>query len=144
MIIIVSCREHGYPWHSLATSPYRSSPPAGLQGYIAYPHIAAECTFELVVLLLPDHMRGFIGVRHLWDRPCFSSRKVFKHKISRLFLRMPLKFEMICDLQSVSEKLISFWNQVDLFYFKRSHILTAFVRWFGLVCWVSWHINLCR
>ena len=72
-IIIMSCREHGYPWPSLVTFPYRSSPLAGLQGYIAYPHIAAECMFELGVLLLPGHMWGSIGVHHLWARPCFSS-----------------------------------------------------------------------
>ena len=48
---IMSCRQHGYPWSSLATSPYRSSPLAGLQGYIPYPHIPAVCMFELVVLL---------------------------------------------------------------------------------------------
>ena len=48
-------------------------PLAGLQGYILYPHIAAECMFELVVLLLPGHMWGSIGVHHLWARPCFSS-----------------------------------------------------------------------
>ena len=50
--IIMSCRQHGYPWPSLATSPYYSSPLAGLQGYILCPHIAAVCKFELVVLLL--------------------------------------------------------------------------------------------
>ena len=33
IIIIMSCRQHGYPWSSLTTSPYRSSPLAGL-GYI--------------------------------------------------------------------------------------------------------------
>ena len=38
---------------------------AGLQGYIPYPHIAAECMFELVILLLPGHMWGSIGVHHL-------------------------------------------------------------------------------
>ena len=32
-----------------ATSPYRSSPLAGLQGYIPYLHIVAKCIFELVV-----------------------------------------------------------------------------------------------
>ena len=30
IIIIMSCRSHGYPRPSLATSPYRSSPLAGL------------------------------------------------------------------------------------------------------------------
>ena len=73
IIIIMSCRQHGYSWRSLATSPYRSSPPAGLQGYILCPHIVAVCKFELVVLLLHGHMRGSIGVHHLWARPCFSS-----------------------------------------------------------------------
>ena len=56
----------------LATSPYHSSPLAGLQGYIPYPHIAAVCMFELVVMLLLGHMRGSIGVHHLWAHPCFS------------------------------------------------------------------------
>ena len=46
IIIIMSCHRHGYPWPSLATSPYRSSPLAGLQGCIPYPHIAAGCMFE--------------------------------------------------------------------------------------------------
>ena len=73
IIILMSCRQHGHPWPSLATSPYHSSPLAGLQGYILCPHIAAVCKFELVVLLLPSHMWGSIGVHHLWARPCFSS-----------------------------------------------------------------------
>ena len=69
----MSCHLHGYPWPSLATFPCRSSPLAGLQGYILYPHIAAEFTFVLVVLLLPGHMWGSIGVQHLWARPWGSS-----------------------------------------------------------------------
>ena len=73
IIIIMSCRQQGYPSPSLATSPYRSSRPVGLQGYISYPHIAAECMFELVVLLLPGHMWRSIGAHHLWARPWFSS-----------------------------------------------------------------------
>ena len=64
IIIIMSCRQHGYPWPSLANSPYHSSLLAGLQGYIPYPHIAAVCMFEQVVLLLIGHMQGFIGVHH--------------------------------------------------------------------------------
>ena len=44
------------PRTSHSTSPYRSSPPAGLQGHAFYPHIGVECMFVLVVLLLPDHM----------------------------------------------------------------------------------------
>ena len=73
IIIIMSCRQHGYPWPSLDTSPYHSSPLAGLQGYIPYPHIAFVCKFELVVLLLLGHMWGSTGVHHLRARPCFSS-----------------------------------------------------------------------
>ena len=73
IIIIMSCNQHGYSWPSLATSPYRSSPLAGLQGYIPYSHRAAVCMFELVVLLLLGHMWGSIGVHHLWARPYFSS-----------------------------------------------------------------------
>ena len=73
IIIIMSCCQHGYPWPSLAISPYHSSPPAGLQGYILCPHIVAVCKFELVVLLLHGHMWGSIGVHHFWARPCFSS-----------------------------------------------------------------------
>ena len=72
-VIIMSCRQHGYPWPSLATSPYHSLLLAGLQGYIPYPHIAAVCMFELVVLLLLGHMRGSIGVHNWWVHPCFSS-----------------------------------------------------------------------
>ena len=69
IIIILSCRQHGYPWSSLATSPCRSSLLVGLQGYIPYPYIAVECMFMLVVLLLPGHMWESIGVHHLWARP---------------------------------------------------------------------------
>ena len=43
----MSCRQHGYPWPSLATPPYHPSLLAALQGYIPYPHIAAVCMFEL-------------------------------------------------------------------------------------------------
>ena len=46
IIIIMSYRQHGYPWPSHATSPYHSSLLAGLQGYIPYPHIAAVCMFQ--------------------------------------------------------------------------------------------------
>ena len=58
IIIIMSCSWHGYPGHSLATSSYRSSPLADLQGYIPYPHIAVVCMFSLVLLLLLGHMWG--------------------------------------------------------------------------------------
>ena len=47
------------------TFPNRSLPPAGLLDYIPYPHIAAVCIFELVVLLLLGNMRGSIAVHHL-------------------------------------------------------------------------------
>ena len=73
IIIIMSCCQRGYPWPSLAISPYHSSPPAGLQGYILCPHIVAVCMFVLVVPLLHIHMWGSTGVHRLWARPCFSS-----------------------------------------------------------------------
>ena len=61
----MSCHRNRYPLPSLATFPHRSSPPAGLQGYILYPHRAAVCRFELDVLLLLDHMWESIGEHHL-------------------------------------------------------------------------------
>ena len=73
IIIIMSRRQRGYPWPSLAISPYHSSPPAGLQGYILCLHIVAVCKFVLVVLLLHIHKWGSTGVHRLWARPCFSS-----------------------------------------------------------------------
>ena len=73
IIIIVSRRQRGYPWPSLAISPYHSSPPAGLQGYILCPHIVAVCKFVLVVPLLHIHVWGSTRVHRLWARPCFSS-----------------------------------------------------------------------
>ena len=62
IIIIMSYRPHGYPWPSLATFHYRSSPQADLLDYIPYLHITAVCMFELVVLLLLGHKWGSIGV----------------------------------------------------------------------------------
>ena len=76
IIIIMSRRLRGYPWPSLATSPYHSSPPAGLQDYNPCPHIAAVCKFVLVVPLLQVEW-GSTGVHRLWARPCFSSSSVF-------------------------------------------------------------------
>ena len=73
IIIIMSRRLRGYPWPSLAISPYHSLPPAGLQGYIPCPHIAAVCKFVLVFPLLHIHVWGSTGVHRLWARPCFSS-----------------------------------------------------------------------
>ena len=69
----VTNHHHGYPWPSLTTFPYRSSPQSGLHHNILYPHIVAECMFVLVVLLLHGHVWGSIRVHHLWVRPCFSS-----------------------------------------------------------------------
>ena len=58
IIIIMSCRQHGYPKPSLGTPPYRPSLPIGPQGYIPYPHRAVVCRFDLVALHLFGHMRG--------------------------------------------------------------------------------------
>ena len=59
IIIIMSYRQHGYPWPSLATSPYHSSHPTGLLGYILCPHIVAVCKFVLVV---PAFAHPYVGV----------------------------------------------------------------------------------
>ena len=69
LIIIMSCRQHGYPWPSFTAPPYCSSLLAGSQGYIPHPHRAAVCWFELVTLLLFGHVGGSIGEHHLWARP---------------------------------------------------------------------------
>ena len=60
IITIMSYHQHGYPWPSVTTSPYHSSPLAGLQGCIPYPHRAAVCMFMLVILLLLSHICCFI------------------------------------------------------------------------------------
>ena len=72
-LIILSRHQHGYPWPSFATPPYHSSLPVGLQGYTLYPHRAAVCRFELATLLFYSHVKGSIGVHHLWTHPYFSS-----------------------------------------------------------------------
>ena len=71
--IIMACRQHGYPWLSLATPPCRSSLQASPHDYIPYTHRASVCWFKLVVLRLFGHMRGSIGEHPLWARLCFSS-----------------------------------------------------------------------
>ena len=73
IIIILSCHQQGYPWPFLAISPYRSSLSAGPQIYNPYPHRAAVCRFKLVALLLLGHVKGSIGVHHLWAHPYISS-----------------------------------------------------------------------
>ena len=73
IIIILLRHQHGYPWPSLATSPYRTLHLAGPQGYTLYPYWGAVCRFKLVALLLLGHVKGSIGVHHLWARPYFSS-----------------------------------------------------------------------
>ena len=102
IIIIMSCRQHGYPWPSLATFPYRSSPPAGLLGYILCPHIAAVCKFGLVVLLLLGHMWGSIVVRHFFSFFRFYSPPIF------LFIFFSFFSWVICLVRSVNIFAI-FW-----------------------------------
>ena len=46
---------------------------AGPQDYTPYLHRAAVCRFDLVTLLLLGHVKGSIGVHHLWAHPYFSS-----------------------------------------------------------------------
>ena len=73
IIIVLSCHQHGYPWVSIATPPYRFLLSAGPQSYIPNRHRADVCRFELDVLPLLVHVRGSTGVHHLWARPYFSS-----------------------------------------------------------------------
>ena len=65
ILIIMSRYQHGYPWTSLATLPHRPLLPAGPSGYIPYRHRVAACRFELVVLPLHVHVKGFTGVHHM-------------------------------------------------------------------------------
>ena len=58
IIIIMSQPQHGYPWPSVATPPYRPLLPAGPQYYIPYRHRAAVCRFKMVVLPLLVHVKG--------------------------------------------------------------------------------------
>ena len=70
-----------------STSPYHSLPPAGLQGYILYHHIAAVWMLELVVLLLIGHMRGSTGVHDLRSRPWTLTKRLEK-KLDGNYTRM--------------------------------------------------------
>ena len=69
-IIIMSCRQYGYPWPSLATPPYRSLLLAGPQGYILYSHRAAVCRFELV-------LNWIVWMRTVWLNWIAWNRNVF-------------------------------------------------------------------
>ena len=80
--------NRNHPWPSLATSPYYSSPLAGLQGYIPCPHIAAVCKFELVVPPSLGHIWGSIGVHHLtiWHKRLSSLSRRSGNMVSSLSL----------------------------------------------------------
>ena len=72
----MSLNQYEYTWPSLTTPPYRPLLPADLQGYIPYWHIAAVCTFELVVLPLLVHVKGpreFITYELVPTSPAVSS-----------------------------------------------------------------------
>ena len=59
IIIIISCRRHGYPWPSLATSPYRSSPPCRS----SRPHpVSSHSCCMYVRAGLPAFARPYVGV----------------------------------------------------------------------------------
>ena len=73
IIIILSCHQRRYPWSSLTTSTYRSTHPAGPQGYDPYPHKAAVYSFKLITLLLRGYVKRSLELHHLWARPYFSS-----------------------------------------------------------------------
>ena len=67
IIIIMSCCQPGYPWSSLATSPYHSSPPAGLLGYILCPHI--DIYYRYILDIYDLVWLGFMALKpgcHSW------------------------------------------------------------------------------
>ena len=77
----MSCRQHGYPLPSLATSPYHSSLLAGFQVYIPYPHIAAVCMFELVVQLL---LWPYAGVQSNYgNKNCTHKEEQETHSVKK-------------------------------------------------------------
>ena len=65
--------QHGYSGPSLATPPYLPLLSVDPQGYIPYRDRAVVCRFELDVLPLLVHMKGFTGVHHSGARPYISS-----------------------------------------------------------------------
>ena len=72
-IMIIMCHQHGYPWLSLATLPYRPLLPADPQGCFPYWHRVVVYRLQLVVQPLLVHVKGPTGVHHSWVRPYFSS-----------------------------------------------------------------------
>ena len=102
IIIIMSCRQHGYLRPSLATSPYHSSPPAGLQGYILCPHIVAVCdliyTYILNIYFLVS--LGFMAYQPLYIFQC----------------QVPF-YPYILNMISIQILLITFLNEPELFFF---------------------------
>ena len=59
IIIIMSCSQHGYPYSAIATSPYRSSPLADIQGL--HPVSSHSCCMY-VRTSRPALARPYVGV----------------------------------------------------------------------------------
>ena len=90
----MSCRQHGYPWSSLATSPNHSSLLGGLQSYIPYPHKAAACMFELVASMGLCFLKSARAFSYdLW-RPRVAS--VVGKRRSHVFVFFFLFFFLFC------------------------------------------------
>ena len=72
IIIIMLHHQHGYPWPSLATPPYRPLLPTGLQGYIPSRQRAAVCKLELVVLPCEEvhRSRSLMSSSLLFQQSC--------------------------------------------------------------------------
>ena len=64
-----------------------SSPWAGLQGYIPYPHIAAVCMFELVVLKKLDG-NYTIMLRAIFNADCTSAEGVIPPQMNVLDIKL--------------------------------------------------------
>ena len=115
-LIILSCHRHRYPWPFLATSPYRSSVPAGPQGYTPYPHRATVCRFKLVALLLFGHVKGSIVVHHLWARSYFSNSVLASTTASRRLWNLLQAFPNVSFIKLVNAVIILTFNLSQLFH----------------------------
>ena len=75
--------NHGYLWLSLTIPFYPPSLPASLLDYILCPYRTLIDKFWLIGQHLHIHVKGFIGVHHLWVHSYISSS--VPHVLSILF-----------------------------------------------------------
>ena len=85
----MSRRQRGYPWPSLAISPYHSSPPAGLQGYILCPHIVAvsSCWSSYFCTSTSRGPQEYIAYELVLASPAVSRKSDLTDKMKRSFFQ---------------------------------------------------------